>query len=162
MPAVSKLLRTSGNRIMLPVLILQLRLDMKAISLAASAALVLLGVAACGSSGPAYYLAIGSGAVLLVQWQAPQGGQAAGSITEDQTDGTAPDETLEVNTVPVKVVIDGDQVSFTVTGFDALFSGGSIDGTLNNGDLTITTPPDSGNGAIQTSTLGSSGPSSYN
>jgi hypothetical protein len=125
-------------------------------------ALAVCGLAACGSRGPSYFLARNSGAVLLVQWQAPVNGQANGSITYDRPVGTAPDETLGVTSVPVAVSINGSQVTLAVTGLDAIFGGETLSGMLSDGNLTLTMPPNSSTGAISTGTLISSGPSSYN
>jgi hypothetical protein len=77
---------------------------------AALVALLLLCLAACGgSSGPSYFVTASARQVLLVQWQAPQNGQASGSVTQVQPSGTAPDQTLGVTTVPVDVTIDGSR-----------------------------------------------------
>jgi len=126
-----------------------------------SAAVMCALVTACGSAGPAYYLASDSNNVLLVQWSAPQNGQASGSITYDSPTGTAPSETLSVQTVPVNVTINGSSVTLKPTGLDALL-GGSVTGALGGGSLTITTPPNGSSGEIQSGTLASSRASAYN
>jgi hypothetical protein len=134
----------------------------RAITAAALAAAAAVALAGCGSSTPAYYLASNSGLVLLIQWQAPQNGQASGTITEDQPSGSAPDETLGVTSVPVDVTINGSSVTLKPTGLDSLF-GTSISGTLGSGGLTVTTPPSSSsNGLISTGTLPSSDAAAYN
>ncbi|MGH3401031.1 MAG: hypothetical protein ACRDRJ_00685 [Streptosporangiaceae bacterium] len=126
------------------------------------AALLLLGLAACGSSGPAYFVASSSSQVLLVEWQAPQDGQASGTVTEVQPSGSAPDQTVGVTNVPVDVAISGSQVTLRPTGLYELFGGTSISATLGDGGLTITTPPDSTTGTISTGTLASSTQAAYN
>jgi hypothetical protein len=64
--------------------------------------------------------------------------------------------------VPVNVTINGSAVTLKPTGLYELFGGTSISGTLSNGALMITTPPDSSTGAISTGLLPSSSPSAYN
>jgi len=116
----------------------------------------------CGSSGPAAYLASNGSQVLYVQWGQPSNGQAQGTITYDSASGSAPSESLDVQTVPVTVTINGSAVTFRPTGLDALFGGTSVSGSLGSGGLTITTPPDSTTGEISTGTLASSDASAYN
>src|SRR5215469_3070128 len=94
-----------------------------------AATVIVCGVSAgCGGSGTAYFVASNSTSVLLVQWSAPQDGQATGSITYDSPSGTAPNETLGVQTVPVSVTFNGSSVSMKPTGLYAL-SGETISGT---------------------------------
>lgn len=129
-----------------------------------AAALVAVGIftTACGSSRPAYFMAEQSNQIVLVQWQQPQNGEASGTFTEVQPSGTAPDQTLGVNTVPVDVTINGSTVTLKPTGLYQLFGGTSLNGTLSNGGLTITTPPDTSTGTVNTGTLPSSSPTAYN
>src|SRR5215469_11770151 len=129
--------------------------------LSAAAACSLLAVG-CGSRGPQYFVASSSTSVLLVQWGQPSNAQASGTITYDSLSGSAPDETLNVQTVPVAVTLNGSSVTFTMTGLAAFLGGGSISGTLSNGGLIITTPPDSTSGEIQSGTLAASNPAAYN
>jgi len=135
----------------------------RALRLVALAAMtVAAGLAAgCGSSGPAYYLASSSSVVFLAQWAAPQNGQASGSLTYDSITGTAPDETIDVQTMPVNVAMDGGNITFTPSGLDS-FLGTSVSGTLSGGELTITAPPDSTTGQLETDSLAASSPSAYN
>jgi hypothetical protein len=95
---------------------------------------------ACGSAAPSYYMASNSSSVLLIEWAAPQGGQATGTITYDSATGSAPDETLDVQTVPVKVTFNGSQVTFTFTGLAEFLGGGSLTGTTTGGSLDIWKP----------------------
>jgi hypothetical protein len=131
---------------------------------ALSAALLPVLTACGGSSGPAYYVyAGGSGqgrAVLLVEWSAPQGNQIQGVITYNGVDlANAPQESLSVSSVPFTGTINGSSVTLTTGG---LLAGTPINGTLGSGTLTITMPPDSSTGAIQSGTLTAASVSSYN
>ena len=87
-----------------------------------AATVLVCGVAAgCGGgSVPAYFVGSSSNSVLLVQWSAPQNGQASGSITYDSLSGTAPNETLGVQTVSVSVTISGNSVTMKPAGLLAL------------------------------------------
>jgi hypothetical protein len=134
----------------------------KAVAWMASAVGAVLLLVACGSVGPSYYLAGNSTSVLLIEWSAPQNGQAAGTITYDTPTGSAPGETLDVQTVPVKVTLNGSEVTFTLTGLAQFLGGGSLTGTLTGGGLQITMPPDAATGQIQSGTLASSTTSAYN
>jgi predicted nucleic acid-binding Zn-ribbon protein len=118
-------------------------------------------IAGCGGNGPAYYLAGGSASVLLVQWSAPQNGQASGTVTYDSFSGSAPNESLSVDSTPVAVVISGSSITITPTGFGAL-SGVTITGTLGGGGLTINMPPNSTTGQIGSETLAASNATGYN
>ena len=131
--------------------------------LAAPGAVVVLaaGLVACGSSaGPSYFLASSTSQVLLIQWNSPQNGQASGVVTYDSvntsgSDPSAPDS-LSVQNVPVTVTFNGAQVTFSG------FLGGSFTGQLSGNQLSITTPPDTSTGQIQTGTLNASDPGTYN
>lgn len=133
--------------------------------LAAILAALLPVIAACGGSpGPAYYVyAGGSGqsrAVLLVEWGAPQGTQIQGVITYSGIDlASAPQESLSVSSVPFTGTINGSSATLTTSG---LLAGSTINGTLGSGTLTITMPPDSSTGAIQSATLMGASVSTYN
>jgi hypothetical protein len=133
--------------------------------LAALSAAFLPVLAACaGSPGPAYFVyAGGSGqgrAVLLVEWSAPQGNQIQGVITYNGINlANAPQESLSVSSVPFTGTINGSSVTLT-TG--DLLAGTPVNGTLGSGTLTITMPPDSSTGAIQSATLTATSVSSYN
>jgi hypothetical protein len=77
--------------------------------------------------------------VVLIQWNAPQNGEASGTVTYDSvstsgSDPSAPDS-LSVQSAPVTVTFNGDQVTFSG------FLGGSFTGQLSGGQLSITTPP---------------------
>jgi hypothetical protein len=87
-----------------------------------------IGIAACSSSGPAYFLSSAPGLVVLIQWQPPQNGQAVGIVTQVQPSGTAPNQILGVTTVPVDVAINGRAVTLTPTGLGELFGGTRFDG----------------------------------
>jgi hypothetical protein len=119
-------------------------------------------VVACGAAGPSYYLGGNSSSVLLIEWSAPENGLATGTITYDSPTGGAPGETLNVQTVPVKVTLNGSQVTFTLTGLAQFLGGGSLTGTLTGSGLQITLPPDASTGRIQSGTLASSTTTAYN
>jgi hypothetical protein len=133
--------------------------------LAAISAAFLPVLAACGGSpGPAYYVyAGGSGqsrAVVLVEWSAPEGNQIQGVITYNGINlANAPQESLSVSSVPFTGTINGNSVTVATSG---LFAGTTINGTLGRGTLTITLPPDSSTGAIQSATLIAASVSGYN
>ncbi len=104
---------------------------------AASAALLAVG---CSSnSEPGYYAGTDHSAVALITWSAPRQGRASGTITADTLSGTAPTETVQVQTAPVTVTFDGRYVSFTGAGIYAL-GATTITGTLSAGRLSITAP----------------------
>jgi hypothetical protein len=138
---------------------------MKIRVLAAISAAFLPALAACGGSpGSAYYVyAGGSGesrGVLLVEWGTPQGSQIQGTITIDGIGiSDAPHESLSVSSVPFTGTINGSSVTMTASG---LPGGTTINGTLGTGTLTITEPPDSSTGAIQSGTLAAASISTYN
>jgi hypothetical protein len=138
---------------------------MKIVILAVISAALLPAIAACGgSAGPAYYVyAGGSGqsrAVLLVEWGAPQGGQIQGVITYNGINlGNAPAESLSVSSVPFTGTINGSSATLMTGG---LLAGSTINGTLGGGTLTITMPPDSSTGAIESATLTVASVSTYN
>jgi hypothetical protein len=100
--------------------------------------------AGCGArSGPTYYVGTDGSAVALIRWSAPHTGRATGSITADTLSGSAPSETVEVQTAPVAVRVNGRDVSFTGSQINAL-TGSRITGTLSDGTLRITAPGASG------------------
>lgn len=136
--------------------------------IAAAAVLVPLAIlaAGCGSPGPAYFVyAGGSGAnraVVLIQWATPQNGQLTGSMTVDSIDSSSsPQEALSVQTVPFTGTINGSAVTLRPSGLFGL-GGVTLAGSLGSGSLSITVPPDSSTGAIQTGTLTAAGVSTYN
>jgi len=138
---------------------------MKIRLLAVGMAVLLPMLAACsGSSGPAYYVYAGgtgqSRGILLIAWSAPQDSQVQGTITYDTVDTSdAPQESLAVNSAPFTGMINGSSVVLTTSG---LLGGTTINGTLGDGTLTITTPPDSSTGTIHSATLTAASTSTYN
>jgi hypothetical protein len=100
--------------------------------------------------------------LLLIEWSVPQNGQATGTITYDSPTGSAPGETLNVQTVPVKVTLNGSEVTITLTGLAQFLGGGSLAGTLTGGGLQIITPPDATTGQIESGALASSTTTAYN
>jgi hypothetical protein len=136
------------------------------------AAILLTGLAACGSptpghpgsavapAGSSYYLASSSTEVDLVTWNA----NGAGTITTDTIDSSGSDPSapysLKVQTANVSVAINGSQVTITASSW---FGSATINGTMNgDGSLTITAPPDSSTGQISSGTLEPSSPDKYN
>jgi len=109
------------------------------IAMAAAAVLV----AGCGGSRSAYYVGTDSTAAVLITWSAQQNGHAQGTITDDTLSGTAPSESVQVQTVPVTVRFKGTEVSFNGSRMYALGTP-TISGTLSGGQLTITAPDASG------------------
>ncbi len=106
----------------------------------ASAAMLAAG---CGGSRSAYYVGTDRTTAVLITWSAQQNGRARGTITDDTLSGTAPSETVQVQTVPVTVRFDGTDVSFNGTGIYAL-GAATISGTLSGGRLSITAQDASG------------------
>jgi outer membrane murein-binding lipoprotein Lpp len=106
----------------------------------ASAAVLLAG---CGSSKSAYYVGANRTATVLITWSAQHNGRATGTITDDTLSGTAPSQTVQVQSVPVTVRFNGTDVSFNGTGIDAL-GATTISGTLSGGRLNISAPDASG------------------
>jgi hypothetical protein len=117
---------------------------MRPILLAVAACAAAFLAAGCGArGGPAYYVGTDGTAVALITWSAPHTGRASGSITDDTLSGSAPSETVDVQTTPVAVRVSGRDVSFTGGPIDALI-GTRITGTLSGGTLRITAPGASG------------------
>jgi hypothetical protein len=102
----------------------------------ASAALLAAG---CGGSRPTYYVGSDGSTVALIKWSGAQSGRASGTIVADSLSGTAPTQTVDVQTVPVSVRINGSAVSFTGNGLSAL-GGATISGSLSGGTLRISAP----------------------
>jgi outer membrane murein-binding lipoprotein Lpp len=100
-------------------------------------------VAGCDSSRPAYFVGADGSTVALIKWSASQAGRATGSLTEDTLSGTAPAQTVNVQSVPVTVTRKGSDVFFAGTGLDAL-AGATIMGRLSGGTLRITARDTSG------------------
>ncbi len=98
--------------------------------------------AGCGSRS-AYYVGTNRSTAVLITWSAQQHGRARGTIIDDTLSGTAPSETMQVQTVPVIVRFNGKDVSFTGIGIYAL-GVVTITGTLTGGRLSITAPDASG------------------
>jgi hypothetical protein len=114
-------------RLMLPVAI-------------ASAALLAAG---CGGNRPTYYVGTDGSTVALIRWSGNQTGQPNGTIIENTLSGTAPTQTLTVQTIPVTVSVKGSDVSFT-GGELAALTGATITGTLSGGTLRISAPAATG------------------
>jgi len=124
---------------------------------AAAAAITVLAIAACGSSGPASYLASGSSYVDFIQWETTSGSSVQGTMTVDTASGTAPAETISASRYPFTGTINGSSVTFTFSGF---LTSGTIYGTLNGGTLPLQVPQS--DGSIQAGTLTQSDTSTYN
>jgi hypothetical protein len=117
---------------------------MRPILLIVTASAAAFLAAGCGArSGPAYYVGTDGTAVALITWSASHSGRATGSITADTLSGIAPSETVDVQTAPVAVRVNGRDVSFSGSRIDAL-TGPGITGTLSGGTLRITAPSASG------------------
>jgi outer membrane murein-binding lipoprotein Lpp len=106
----------------------------------AAAGLLAVG---CGSGRSAYYVGTDRSTAVLITWSAQQHGRARGTITDDTLAGTAPSETVQVQTVPVTVRFNGTDVSFTGSRIYAL-GVVTITGTLTGGRLNISAPDASG------------------
>lgn len=123
----------------------------------ASAAALL--AAGCTSSVPTYFVGTDGTTVAVIRWSAPQTGPTTGSITDDTLTGTAPTETMQVQTAAVTVRLRGKDVSFAGNGLYAL-AGATITGTLSGGTLRITAPGASG--YLVSAVLRSATPAVYN
>lgn len=121
----------------------------------------LLGACSRAAPGPEFFLESSSSDILLVEWSAPNNGQAVGSLTVDQSTGTGSNRSLDTTTAPLQVSINGSSVTLTPSGVAAL-SGLVITGTLKQGSLTISVPPTSGSALIDSTTLVASNSGSYN
>lgn len=132
---------------------------MKHVAAVCAATAVLVGVVSCGSpAGPASYLGTDHADVVFIQWQAPtSAGHLQGTMTVDRVAGTAPGETVSVNSIPFTGSISGNSVTLTVT---VLFVTEHIFGTLSGGRLTIQST--TSNGTIQSGALVQADVSGYN
>jgi hypothetical protein len=125
----------------------------------AAGALVVAGVAACGSSGSSYFLASDSKAVLLVEWGQVSGGIASGTITYDDLTGTVPAKSVGVDSTPMTIgfpsssvrrvgIRDGGaqqgtrrRVAIRPDALYDVFGASRIVGTLSGDTLTLDLPP---------------------
>jgi len=109
----------------------------------AASAMALLILPGCGSSGgPAAYVAAFGNEVDYIQWQQSSSGHLQGSMTVDQISGTAPAETLSVNTTPFTGNINGSSVSLT---FGGLFgTTANVVGGISGSTLTLQVPQSDG------------------
>jgi outer membrane murein-binding lipoprotein Lpp len=110
------------------------------------------------SSGPQTYVSSGPTHVVLVEWQSASTG-IDGTFTVDTVAGTAPAESVSVQSVPFTGAITGSSMTLT---FDEDFLGGTktLYATLGGSTLTINVL--SSGGAIQSGTLHSSNTQAYN
>ena len=125
---------------------------------AAAGGAVVAGVVSRGSTGPPAYLASGSRSVEFITWQ-PVGSGIQGTIAYDSLTGTAPNETVFVQSVQFTGSISGSTVTMTVNG-GFLVGTRTTTATLTGDALSISFVGPSG--AIQTSTLTQSSVSAYN
>jgi hypothetical protein len=122
----------------------------------ASAALLAVG---CSSNKPTYFVGMDGGSVALITWSAQQNGRANGTITDDSLSGSAPGESVTVQTVRVTVRFDGSRVSFGGNGIYEL-GGATITGTMSGGRLSLRAPGASG--YLESAVLRSATPALYN
>jgi hypothetical protein len=120
---------------------------------------VLAAAAGCTSNQPTYFVGTDGSTVALIKWSGPQAGRASGTITDSTLSGTAPAQTVNVQTVPVTVSIKGKDVSFTGGGL-ATLAVATMTGTLSAGVLRITAPDASG--FLQAAVLRPTTPAVYN
>lgn len=125
----------------------------------ASVALLSAGAAGCGGTAQTYYVGSDGTTVALIKWSGPQTGRAMGMITDNTLSGSAPTQTVNVQSVPVTVRVQGKNVSFAGSGLFAL-AGATITGTLTGGTLRITAPDASG--YLESAVLRPATPAIYN
>jgi hypothetical protein len=111
------------------------------------------------SSGPTSFLASSSSDVGFVQWQPDSSGGISGTIIYDYISGTAPNETVSVESVPFTGSIDGSSVTMNVNG-GFLVGTRTLHATLKGGLLTFTTL--SSGGSLGSSTMVQSSTAAYN
>jgi hypothetical protein len=138
----------------------------------AAGALVLAGASACGSSGPSYFLASSSGAVLLVEWGPVSGGIASGTITYSDLTGAAPDESVGIDNTPMTiswrrilrglVSFQSSSVTISPAALHDVFGGSSIPGTLSGDTLTLHPPRRASPGLRSTDVLKAASSQQYN
>jgi predicted small lipoprotein YifL len=147
----------------------------RALIAGAAGALVVAGVAACGGSGPSYFLASDKTAVVLVEWGPASGGSASGTITYDYPAGTAPDEWIGVINAPMTirwhrglrglVSFQTSQVTISPISPRALryvFGGSRIRGTLSGDTLTLHLLPGASPGLRSAHVLRAASSQQYN
>jgi predicted small lipoprotein YifL len=144
----------------------------RALAASAVAALAVLAVTGCGSSGPSYFLASDNTAVLLVEWGPVSGGSASGTITYYDLTGTAPDEWVGVDNTPMTiswlrivrglVSFQGTSVTISPSALQDVFGGSKIPGTLSGDTLTLSPPPDASAGLRSAHVLMAASSQQYN
>lgn len=130
--------------------------------LAVAAAVLTVGGCGSGNAGPSYFLTSSSTAVLLVEWGAVSDQMAQGTITYDWLTGTAPSESVKVETVPATVTFSGSSVTLTPLSQYSVLGGQSISGTLSGVTLTLKPPPHASSGLLSAETLTAANSSQYN
>jgi hypothetical protein len=138
---------------------------MKHLIIAGTAAATLLATVSCGGSassersgGPSSYLTVSNSKVAFIQWRATSNGHLHGTITESNSGGSAPAETLSVSSAPFIGTVSGSSVTLT---FAVLyFLQTSARGTLSGSTLTLGVPQS--DGIIHQATFSQSDEASYN
>jgi hypothetical protein len=151
----------------------------RALIAGAAGALVVAGVAACGSSGASYFLASDGSAVLLVEWGPVSDGIASGTITYDDLTGTAPDESVGFDNTPMTISFPGSpvrktgfvdggaqgtmrRVTISPAGLYDVFGESRIPGTLSGDTLTLNLRPDASKGLLSVDVLKAAASQPYN
>ena len=129
------------------------------IAVAALFGAVVAAYLASRSPGPSSFLASNSAQVEFIQWQPAASGGIQGTIASDQVSGTAPDETVSVQSVQFTGTVNGSSVTMNIDG-GFLVGIRTLNATLNGGTLSLSFVGSSG--SIQTSTFVQSGISAYN
>jgi hypothetical protein len=141
--------------------------------------LVMAGVAACGSSGPTYFLGTSSTAVLLVEWGPVSGDVASGTVTYDDLTGAAPDSSVGLDNTPMTIIfhgwsvrrigiVDGGaqdtkrRVTIRLSALYDVFGQSSIPGMLSGDTLTLNPPPDASTGLLSAKVLKPASSQQYN
>src|SRR5579863_9492989 len=110
------------------------------------------------SPGPSAFLATSSGEVEFITWQ-PVGNTIQGTIAYDSITGTAPSQTVSVQSTPFTGSINGSTVSMRING-RVLVGTTTVTAILNGGTLSLSFI--GSGGAFQTGTLAQSSVSAYN
>lgn len=129
------------------------------ITVAALLVAVVAAYLASRSSGPSSFLASNSSQVEFIQWQPAASGGIQGTIASDQASGTAPNETVAVQSVQFTGTVNGSSVTMNIDG-GFLVGIRTLNATLNGGTLSLSFV--GSGGSIQTSTLVQSSTSAYN
>jgi len=119
---------------------------MKHLRIAGLVAVILFAAAGCSASrvrgSGASYLAVSNSHVAFIQWRTASSGRLHGMITEDSAGGSAPAQTLAVNSARFTGTMSGNSVRLTFAPF--YFINTRAHGTLGGGALIMWLPQSDG------------------